>query len=247
MVLPDYTTSSAGGESTDTGFKLRFICWYCRSKAEQKYRYMPVDIFESSCSAGSSDCDNVLRRMVGKNVFDFGAHFWYCVSCNTFNGIRPSVTYDPLARHIEIPGEVNDAVLHFLYGKNGTRLKYGRSYFPSFGGTRRNSKFFKESFKEYKGKFVLVGETPAIKFVTMDGVIDVKSSYDVYLGPFTPQVWWVILASACVSFLAEVLLVQAAYRGLGWPPYSEVHEAFYWKLASFVGHSTVAPTQEHQR
>ena len=81
------------------------------------------------------------------------------------------------------------------------------------------------------------GETPDVKFIidTLGGVSDVRSSYHVYFAPFTPNVWFTFLASACVSLAVETILVRTANSERSLPLIPLASDLAYRKLSSFAG------------
>ena len=231
MIQPNLSNTATGNDITSRrSFSIKFFCWYCRSESKDEYsRVMPLDIFQASCGEGSiTDCRNVMKRTVEANLFDFGAQFWTCLKCAEMSGTTP---YNPFGTGLRKPGNLYESVVNFLHRTNGTRLEFGL-YFPTF----REARFdyvLKISNMGFKGSFYPAGQTSAVKFVTLEGVVDVKSSPNVYFAPFTPQVWCIILVSAWVTWYFEIIFERVATKK--WPSLSVVFELFYCKIASFAG------------
>ena len=190
-----------------------------------------MEIFESSCNASLSDCGNVLQNTIKRNLVDFGAHFW---RCSAYDTVCAGYSYDPFDRVLSKPGELKliDTVLHFLYGRNRTEVNVKlKNYFPTVYSIRGKS----SEYTRLQSSIHYVWETPRLKFFTLDGVVDGKSSFDVYFAPFKPQVWYLLLASAGMSFMFQIILWRVAMTGRGWPVYCVMYEVLYWKIASFIG------------
>ena len=99
-----------------------------------------------------------------------------------------------------------------------------------------------------------VGETPNLKFFTLDGVVDLKTSPDVYFAPFSSNTWIALLASAGITLVFEISLRAAILdrkRSLLW---CILPDSLFWKLVSFVGQYSSSCTprisdgnREHQK
>ena len=192
--------------SNAVGFGIIFICWYCTPTEEKHYDRMQLDCsFESFCSSSGRkpSCANVLKQMVATHLVDSGASFWQCDS-KLLLAARRTKNVDPFARDIGGQAENKESVIRFLYGNNSytTGVKSFSPYIPRFEEAR--------GLSCWEGNFHYVGETPGVKFITLSGVIDLESSYDVYFSPFTPQVWFLFLISSCASLMVVIFVVRQA-------------------------------------
>ena len=63
---------------------------------------------------------------------------------------------------------------------------------------------------------------------------DVQSSYEVYIAPFKPFVWVMLVAAACVSCFVEAFLLRGV---IGHPSSiaSDMYNLLFWKLSTFFG------------
>ena len=203
FVLHDYNSPMV--QRCATKFKISFLCWYCRAKLEDFYGQMSLDVIESFCCAEQQNCGHMLAHMMDVSVIDHGAHFWHLEEPLASSDIHPNV--NPFARtggasmKVAIPG--------FLYGKNES-IPVPRStlYFPQFGKIAFTS-LGMEPAGSFRHDFQPVEFTPHLKFITLDGVFDMKSSYGVYLAPFIPAVWFTFAVVALMSFICEVYIFGA--------------------------------------
>ena len=165
--------------------------------------------------------------MVAKNLLDFGASFWFCPSLYILvDRVRPDV--NPFVRDVRIQAELQESILGFVYGNNSeTLLKSGKSYFPYFDGIDRGLFDLKFLVRTALSHYY-VGETPAVKFMALEGVIDMKFKFNVCFAPLTFKVWLTFLVSVYASLLVESYMVKGKT-----PLVAVVHEILYWKLSSF--------------
>ena len=125
-----------------------------------------------------------------------------------------------------------DSITGFLYGNNGTRLEYRLPYFPYLQKARLDS--IPAVSAGHKLSIHYVCETSAVKFITLQGVVDIQSSCLVYFAPFKSTVWLTCLALAFLSLAFEMLcLVRRVDMGRGL--LCLMCELVQWKFASFLG------------
>ena len=211
-------------------FRIKFYCWYCRADAAKDNLDLPLDRFESSCSVSQSDCGNALVRIVSENAFGLGGAHWIPVEKE--GHLRfPDMKYDPFVSDLRAFAKLTDSVARFLYGDNLTRFQWDQFRFPSF----RKARFPVHLSTDKKFSVHCVGETLAVKFMTLSGIAVVRSSYHVYFAPFRPNLWFTLLASICITLAAEVILVRLANSGRSLPLFSMASDLLYWKLSSFAG------------
>ena len=238
----------ATNRRSNGSFTVKFYCWYCKQRSDH-YPQEELDIFQSSCSTSDdsgSPCSSILKDMVSIHVEDFGGRFWKFPRSEFW--LEPNV--NPFRRGAK--ARVEDAVGSFLYGSNRTIMSnsYDGTHFPKFELIGRHSVFpNKAPTWGAPPSFFYVDRTPAIKFITLEGVYDPDSSYDVYFAPLTPSVWIALGACTCFSFLAEVFLLRGPGHRNGFTLSSLVYELLYWKVASFMGQykNSAPPSYSHLR
>ena len=172
---------AAANKISDWSFKIKFICWHCRPEVYTRNGIF-LDIFESACSLSQSNCGQVLKNTVEANLIDYGAHY-YKYGRMGGTGIK----YNPFERESG-PEILVAAVLGFVSGKNGSGAGDHTDH-PSLWETTRET--LRSGFSPTS--FHPVGKTPTVKLITAEGVVDAKSSPDVYFAPFTTKVWLAIL------------------------------------------------------
>ena len=213
-------------------FKVRFYCWYCGWELRgYKKNPEPLRVIETNCSTGkSSGGGKCLEDLIASSIFDGAAHLW-SPSSRIYQ--RPSIQphSDSLSR--EFNAQADMAAAAFLYGRNESmKVLPPHHFFPTLDITVR--KLYKNVKVTGRQTFQYVGTTPAIKFITISGVFDMKSLYDVYLAPFAPQVWLTFVWMTGLSCLLEMMLLWTSAR----PPLSyALHEHLFWKFSAFIGQS----------
>ena len=189
---------------------------------------MPLEIFESYCSTQELNCATVLKSTLATSSVDAGAAYWQLEFTLTSTAMEANV--DPFARDVRRRAELAQSVVAFLYGQCNETMPI--SYwlnFPSVWGTLKTSLPWNTAREKWDLHYA--GTSPAIKFITLEGVTDVNTSAGVYFAPFTSTVWAIVLASLGAIFLLEMFMV----KGQGLPLHLIAYELLFWKFSSFLG------------